>query len=194
MNDAAVNAKLVVTKPIAFVVHGWTDNYERTWMQDLTSTYVSTQDANICSVDWSRLALREYALAASKTDEVGNYLGAVIQNLIDQGIYTVDNVTLIGHSMGAHIVGYAGAFLKGQVPRIYGLDPAGPAFTKLPRLEPPSRRLDPTDGKFVQAIHTDRFLIGTSIHLGHQDIFPNGGATPQPGCLNPFTSYTFGKS
>lgn len=63
----------------------------------------------------------------------------------------VDDVHLIGHSLGAHIAGYAGAELQGQVGRISGLDPAKPDFEYMPS----HVRLDPTDAMLVDVIHTD---------------------------------------
>jgi len=51
----------------------------------------------------------------------------------------------------------------------------------------PKARLDPSDAKFVVAVHTngDYFLmngLGTLQPLGHMDIYVNGGAY-QPGCI-----------
>lgn len=84
----------------------------------------------------------------------------------------MDDITLIGHSMGAQISGFAGAHLNGKVQMIIGLDPAGPSFTKL-TLRSESERLDPSDARFVQVLHTDRNFIGSQIPLGHQDFYPN---------------------
>lgn len=63
---------------------------------------------------------------------------------------------IIGHSLGAHTAGYAGERIEG-LGRITGLDPAEPYFQGMP----PHTRLDPTDAKLVDVIHTD----GTSIFL-----------------------------
>lgn len=60
----------------------------------------------------------------------------------------------------------------GKIAAIYALDPAGPKFTKK-ELKPPKERLDPTDAKFVQVIHTDKEYIGADFDLGHQDFYPN---------------------
>lgn len=64
------------------------------------------------------------------------------------------------------------SFSGGKCNAIYGLDPAGPRFAKR-RLNPISDRLDPSDAKFVQVIHTDKENIGSSYDMGHQDFYPN---------------------
>lgn len=70
-------------------------------------------------------------------------------------------VHLMGHSLGAHTVGYAGEGIEG-LGRITGLDPAEPYFQYMP----PHVRLDPTDAKFVDAIHTDtRTILLLGINL-----------------------------
>ena len=65
-----------------------------------------------------------------------------------------------------------------------GLDPASPFYS----YANVDVRLDPTDAKFVDVIHTDMPLYGTPQSVGHIDFFPNGGAD-QPGC----NSGIFGK-
>lgn len=63
------------------------------------------------------------------------------------------------------------------------LDPAYPGF------EGPNarRRLNKTDARFVDVIHTNaRFglnnAVGLETPLGHADFYPNGGSY-QPGCF-----------
>ena len=67
------------------------------------------------------------------------------------------DVHIIGHSLGAHIAGYAGERVPGLA-RITGLDPAEPLFQDMPEFV----RLDPSDAHFVDVIHTD----AKSIMLG----------------------------
>lgn len=62
-----------------------------------------------------------------------------------------NDVHLIGHSLGAHTAGYAGEKMGGKVGRITGLDPAEPYFQGMPS----HVRLDYTDAKLVDVIHTD---------------------------------------
>ncbi|KAL1117636.1 hypothetical protein AAG570_003951 [Ranatra chinensis] len=91
--------------------------------------------------------------------------------------YSLDNVHLIGHSLGAHVAGLAGAAVKkGTVARITGLDPAGPPFTILDK----KYKLDTSHAKFVDIIHTS--IVGHGKPMGHADFYPNGGGPDQPGC------------
>lgn len=186
INDQDVHYKLDVSKPLLFLTHGWTDNVNRTWVKDIVGDYVTYIGGNICAVDWSRLALVEYNLAARNTPKVGRYLAKFVKFLLKQG-FSMDQLTLVGHSMGAHISGIAGAALDGAVPMIVGLDPAGPSFTR-PFLVSTDRRLDKSDALFVQAVHTDKNIIGTSTNVGHQDFYTNNGASPQPGCEFPLVN------
>lgn len=192
INDPNVHYKLDVSKPIMFLTHGWTDNVNKTWVKETVGDYIEHIGGNVCAVDWSRLALVEYNLAAKSTPKVGKYLAKFIKFLLKQGL-TMDQVTLVGHSMGAHISGIAGHALDGTVPMIVGLDPAGPAFTK-PYLLSEKKRLDKSDAMFVQAIHTDKNIIGSSTNLGHQDFYTNNGASPQPGCEFPLVNNDTTKS
>lgn len=180
-NSSVIETTLNNTLDLVFLIHGWTDSYLDDWVRTLVNQFVEYNDANICVVDWSRLAFMKYLLSAQATLPVGNYLGSFIQNLTDNGIFDISQITLIGHSMGAHVAGIAGFYLNSTVPTIIGLDPAGPAFTKFP-LRPINERLDATDASFVQVIHTDRYFIGSNMDLGTEDFYPNGGFAPQPGC------------
>ena len=73
--------------------------------------------------------------------------------------------------MGSHTCGYAGEQIQG-LGRITGLDPAEPYF----QYRPSNVRLDETDAKFVDAIHTDAktiLLLGYGMlqPVGHLDFY-----------------------
>lgn len=61
--------------------------------------------------------------------------------------------------------------------RITGLDPAGLLFSPNS-----SVFLTKEDAEFVDVIHTDGGVYGTSEALASADFYPNGGVRVQPGC------------
>ena len=73
-----------------------------------------------------------YWQSAVNARVVGAQVKVLVSKLIHSNIIDVSNFHLVGHSLGAHVMGYAG---KGfnlendfKLPRITGLDPAGPMF------------------------------------------------------------------
>lgn len=185
VQDRKVGRKIRLDKPVVILIHGWFDSHDRTWINGTTTIYQTYMDANVCTVDWSRLALTAYSLAARNTRLVAGRLVQFLTFLQTNGV-SLDDVTLVGHSFGGQVAGYAGALLGGQIGRIFGLDPAGWAFTK-PEVVDAFYRLDKTDAKYVQCIHSNRNYLGlgTDMQCGHQDFYPNDGLAPQPGCINP---------
>lgn len=125
-------------------------------------------------------------------------VGAITAHIIhliyeELGLPNLDKVHLIGHSLGAHITGYAGYTLQKDFSltagRISGLDPAEPFFKDVD----PIVRLDPSDAKYVDIYHTDaksfvRGGLGIQQSVGHVDFFPNGGFD-NPGCGQGMTDY-----
>ncbi|XP_063697850.1 lipase member H-like [Culicoides brevitarsis] len=183
INDPSLTEKINFSLPLVFLIHGWFDSKDRNWIYETIDDYLLYHDTNICVVDWNRLALQSYAISAKNTKKVGHQLAKFITATENKGMH-LNDVTLVGHSFGSHVSGYAGAALGGRLNAIFALDPAGPRFAKK-KLNPPNERLDPTDAQFVQAIHTDRTNIGADWDLGHQDFYPNGGESPMPGCYFP---------
>lgn len=129
-------------------------------------------DCNVFSMDWSSYSTSLFLVARAAVPSLGDLLGRYVQKL-----GTSKDLKLYGHSMGAHICGIAGEKLGGDVPLIVGMDPALPLFS----LDEPSERLDPSDARFVQVIHTCAGFLGFEDPIGHADYYPNGGAA-QNGC------------
>jgi len=46
----------------------------------------------------------------------------------------------------------------------------------------PDERLDYSQAKLVDVVHTSGGFLGFNKRLGHRDFYPNGGGWPQPGC------------
>ena len=189
------------------------------WISDMAQAIRDKDpNANIIVTDWESGAKPlgligvDYSIAAGNTREVGNQLA---QYLRDQGV-DPNKTELIGHSLGAHISGFAGAQFRqltgNLINRIVGLDPAGPEFTTRDILNtlftppigglfgitgvvkepvPPSDRLDPTDAKQVIAEHSAPNTFGYKDQIGTKDIYYNKNQVLQPGALTPIDNHGY---
>ncbi|XP_060093077.1 lipoprotein lipase [Heteronotia binoei] len=166
------------------VIHGWNViGLFENWVPKLVKAlYKREPDSNVIIVDWLDRASQHYTIAASNTEVVGKDVGAFVNWIEEQFDYSLNNVHLLGYSLGAHVAGIAGKLANKKISRITGLDPAGPNFEYANE----TRRLSPDDAVFVDVLHTytrgspDR-SIGIQKPVGHIDIYPNGGSF-QPGC------------
>lgn len=70
-------------------------------------------NTNVCAVNWSKLSRYTYSGAAYNTRAVARYVATFVQALVKNSVFTMDQITLSGHSMGGQISGLAGYFLKG---------------------------------------------------------------------------------
>lgn len=173
-----------------FVIHGWREETGN-WATRMKDALKKRGDFNIILVDWKKGADKDYFQAAGNTRLVGAQVAELIRFLISSASgspTSPEKFYIIGFSLGAHAAGYAGTYLKDNarmtLGRITGLDPAGPLFTNV---RDARFRLDPSDARYVDVIHTDMppksgiFGFGMRKEAGHADFFPNGGVK-QPGC------------
>ncbi|NXN23139.1 LIPR3 protein, partial [Nycticryphes semicollaris] len=140
------------------------------------------EDVNCILTDWRGGSSGLYTDAVNNVRIVGAELVYLVNLLEKDYGYSPANIHFIGHSLGAHAAGEAGRRKPG-IGRITGLDPAGPLFQYTPTMV----RLDPSDAKFVDVIHTHAghlffdFAPGILQTCGHLDFYPNGGKK-MPGC------------
>ncbi|XP_012683807.1 lipoprotein lipase [Clupea harengus] len=172
------------TSKTFLVIHGWTvSGLFESWVAKLVAAlFDREQSANVIVVDWLSTAQNHYVIAAQNTKSVGQDIAHFIDWMEETTNIPLENLHLIGYSLGAHVAGFAGSHTSNKVGRITGLDPAGPDFEGVHA----HRRLSPDDAHFVDVLHTfTRGSLGLSIGIqqpvGHVDIYPNGGAF-QPGC------------
>ncbi|KAG8176542.1 hypothetical protein JTE90_014886 [Oedothorax gibbosus] len=170
-------------REVKFIVHGYLEHGHQKWIQDMIREMLTKDAINVISVDWAVGAAPPYTQAVANARMVGVVLAHFIEMLRDVYSIPLRSMHLIGHSLGAHVAGYAGERLN-RLGRITGLDPAEPYF----QYTMEEVRLDPSDAHFVDVIHTDggSFItggLGMIQDCGHVDFYPNGGKR-QPGCSN----------
>ncbi|XP_049303075.1 phospholipase A1 2 isoform X1 [Bactrocera dorsalis] len=193
------------------LVHGWKSSSRSNSIQAIRNAYADRGNVNVFAINWSDQADNIYYLEPARyTVQVGKAVAKLIDLLVeDKGAESKD-IHLIGHSLGAHIMGYAGSYTRHRVGRItgklcrisnyaciyvvntyciylLGLDPARPAFEGNTG---PENHLDATDADFVDVIHTCAGILGFKQPIGAVDFYPNGGGAFQPGCKEPMQILT----
>lgn len=77
---------------------------------------------NVITVDWSESASwKAYPLPAYMTWQVGGIVARLIDSLVKKYLVSLDNIHVIGHSLGSHVAGATGAQVQsGKIGRITG--------------------------------------------------------------------------
>ncbi|XP_034831727.1 pancreatic lipase-related protein 2-like [Maniola hyperantus] len=156
------------------IVHGWKNNGSSPVNTMIRDAFLTHGDHNVIVVDWSALADQSYNTAVRGVVDVGRHVGNFVQWLINTGGGNWNRVHLVGHGLGAHIIGNAGRLALGHPVRVTGLNPAGPLWGNN------NDALNQNSGTYVEAIHTDR-VTGIMDPIAHADFYPNRGMD-QPGC------------
>ncbi|XP_037707378.1 phospholipase A1 [Drosophila subpulchrella] len=163
--------------PTRIVIHGWTQSYLNSMNSDIRKAFLSHGDYNVIIVDWARARSVDYATSVMAVAATGKKVAAMINFLKDNYGLNLGDLYVIGHSLGAHVAGYAGKNTDGQVHTIVGLDPALPLFS----YNKPNKRLNADDAWYVESIQTNGGTLGFLKPIGKGAFYPNGGQT-QPGC------------
>ncbi|XP_055304651.1 phospholipase A1-like [Sitodiplosis mosellana] len=176
LNNTDDRNMVIQEDDIKFLIHGYTDKvqFNKTgWMEPTGVALANATNGIVILVDYQNVSSCSYGRSVDEiVPSIGSYLARVIQELeLD-----TDIIELIGHSLGAHIAGYAGATLNGTLSRITGLDPAGPGFDST------KNGLNKTCARFVQVLHTNPGELGTNEQRGDLNFYANNKTTTQPGC------------
>lgn len=58
--------------PIVFIIHGWTENRDREWYEDLKNAFLTREENYyVVQVDWSDPANQIYTISSWNTKDVG---------------------------------------------------------------------------------------------------------------------------
>lgn len=169
---------------IYFIAHGYLDTGDRPWVKKMMNALLDNDEtgkSSVVVVDWGQGSSPPYTQAVANIRLVGVITAHVMFMIKEQlNMKNLDNVHMLGHSLGSHLSGYAGDKLQKQfglkLGRITAMDPAEPLFTDAETVV----RLDRNDAKFVDVVHTDtvpitRGGLGMPGAIGHVDFYPNGG-------------------
>ncbi|OXA44689.1 putative endothelial lipase [Folsomia candida] len=198
-----------------FFVHGF-GTPGNLWLLQKNVVLPFTTDSpfidNFIFVDWTALSGNVifpldlpllYPIAVKNVAAGGKRLANFIEWLYYDGSINLDRIHLVGISLGAHLVGRAGAEMQlimggRKLPRITGLDPAGPLYYP----SHPDWNIDKSDASFVDIYHSNAGFYGESTLGGHVDfILNNGHAQPECNvitdlltCSHSFSVYLFADS
>ncbi|XP_072938973.1 pancreatic triacylglycerol lipase-like isoform X2 [Epargyreus clarus] len=171
-----------------FYVFGFSETPESTDTTLILSAYLKKNYTNVLLVDWLKEASKEFVgeelsyafKVVPLARYVGIQLGKALISLSENGLDP--NMThLVGHSLGAQVAGFAGETTREKniwLPRITGLDPAGPLFQGVVN----NNGLNPSRAKFVDVLHTDPRRYGVISSIGSVDFWANCNLEVQPGC------------
>ncbi|XP_054742095.1 pancreatic lipase-related protein 2-like [Anastrepha obliqua] len=165
--------------PTIIIIHGWQSDFDSDLTTLIRDAYFSKGYYNIIAVDWSDKAQSlNYAASVLRVPGVGKQVAGFIDFLYTDGGLSFESLHLIGHSLGAHVSGYAGKNVKyGRIQQITGLDPALPLFS----YDEPAKRLNQNDAAYVESIQTNGGTLGFLKPIGKGAFYPNGGKS-QRGC------------
>ncbi|XP_061386827.1 phospholipase A1-like [Musca vetustissima] len=167
------------SKPTYFVIHGWTQSYTSGMNKEIRTAALRRFDCNVIVVDWARARSVDYATSVIAVPKVGKKVAEMIDFLNKNYNMPFETLTVAGHSLGAHVAGYAGKNVQnGKIHTIIGMDPALPLFS----YDKPKKRLSATDGVYVESIQTNGGTLGFLKPIGAGAFYPNGGKE-QPGCV-----------
>ncbi|XP_023954187.2 phospholipase A1 VesT1.02-like [Bicyclus anynana] len=171
---------MVNAQDVIILVHGFMESSDGLMVQGVAPELIKLK-RKVFALDGRKVINFEYFHSSTYVRFIGQKFGTLLTELITRGV-NASKITLIGHSLGAHIAGIAGKKVideTGQrLARITGLDPAGPCFSNVDA----RARLDATDAEYVDVIHTNGGMLGIKEPVGHKDFYPNNGMS-QPGCI-----------
>ncbi|GLH15658.1 Phospholipase A1 [Gryllus bimaculatus] len=162
-------------RPTVFIVHGFLEQAEKRWMEDMKDALLNRADVNVLLTDWARGSFEflNYLQAASNTRVVGAQIARkcavhserspslasvyvcvgggcrLIQQLQSDFGVRPEDVHIIGFSLGGQVAAYAGKAVRG-LGKITALDPAQPGFEGYAD----AVHLTRNDAAFVEVLHT----------------------------------------
>ncbi|ERL94425.1 lipase member H-B [Dendroctonus ponderosae] len=171
---------------IVIITHGFWSSGTTDWVVNMATAYHGIGIRNTLAVDWAEPASTiNYVGSARATLNVGRLVAEWLVSYLENNATLIQNLHLVGHSLGAHISAFIGQTIYNltdvKVGRISGLDVAAPLF-EYPKKLSASMRFSADDAEEVEAYHTDKHLLGFASAVAKQDFLVNYGGPIQPSC------------
>lgn len=111
-NASIINSRFDPLLKVKFIIHGFTQNGQTAWVNEMARELLRKEKLNVIVVDWgpgsSALNLNLYYAAAGNTRLVGAQVADMIDVLNRKFHVALRRFHIIGHSLGAHVAGFAG--------------------------------------------------------------------------------------
>ncbi|XP_025831006.1 lipase member H-like [Agrilus planipennis] len=111
-NMTEVLGEIDNSKPLKLITHGWLSNGHTKTCQLIKNSYLKKDDMNVIVMDWSEISDTVwYYKPLSKTKDVASYYSKIVEKIVANGM-DPKHIHLIGHSLGAHVSGFAAVTLN----------------------------------------------------------------------------------
>lgn len=146
------------------IIHGWyADVNDDAIVLPVRAFLQNKEEYNIITVNWRKGSTDiNYFASKDRVEATGKTVAKFVQFLVSEGEADLDNIHIVGFSLGAHIAGFCGKALNGTLGAIFGLEPAMPGFS----IKDSKKRLAATDAKYVEVVHTSGGKLGFLDPLG----------------------------
>ncbi|KAH8235926.1 hypothetical protein KR032_010901, partial [Drosophila birchii] len=167
--------------PSVLFITGWRTSINSSNSGPVAKAYACRNDTNILILDAANFVDTLYSWSALNTEAIGLYVARALLRL--NATYVTEQLHIVGHSLGAQIAGSTGRNYRelsngGILKRVTGLDPANPCFYDGNDLE----GLRSGDASFVDIIHSNPGMLGSSKRAGDADFFVEGRIPFKDGC------------
>ncbi|XP_063375006.1 pancreatic triacylglycerol lipase-like [Cydia amplana] len=113
--------ELLSNKAVKLVTHGWKSSAEDSVVMGIKESYLKHKDVAVIGIDWSDTAKEYlYPLVAEYTRDVGAHVGQFLDAFCHLYNVSGKRLHLIGHSLGAHVMGIAASKTNVTIARITG--------------------------------------------------------------------------
>lgn len=119
--------------PTILYSFGWTETLNSQTIQEIMKAYQTRGGFNFIVTDWSAYDRQDYmTIVQGQLQKMGKAYGRKLYEMQSKGSIHLKSWHFVGHSLGAHMVGYIARSIKQfslnliKIKRITGLDPAGP--------------------------------------------------------------------